>query len=185
MARQAKAKTTVDSEVTEAVVENTTASVIEEKTTVVKKEKELMDTDEIEVISLIPNVSYKDNKTGDMYEWENVGDTEFMFFGVLKEMRRGYKSYFNELWLKPLDSRVIKHFGLNKIYDKYEFLMDKAAYTRENITETCEGIIALPNGLKLTMFNKIKNFISNGEISDVNVIRTLERKLNIDLLYML
>ena len=69
MARTAKT-------VVEEVTGNTTAEMTEKMNEEIKKSttktvmEELRDSDEIEVISLVPNVSYKDSKTLDMYEWD-------------------------------------------------------------------------------------------------------------------
>ena len=81
----------------------------EEKNIVEKtvKSEPLRDTDEIIVESIVPNVSYKDSKTGDMYEWDEVGHTEPMTFDTLKNMWRSHKGYFRNMWLKPNDERVV------------------------------------------------------------------------------
>lgn len=145
----------------------------------------LRDTDEIKVISLIPNVSYKDSKTGDMYSWDTIGHVEFMTFDTLKNMWRNYKGYFRNMWLKPMDARVINQFGLTKTFEKYEFLMDASNYTKKNADAICEAISSTPNGLKFAICDKVKNFVIDGEVSDVAVIRTLERLLHIDLVELL
>ena len=46
----------------------------------------LQDDDDIEVQSMIPNVSYFDVKNQDYYEWKQVGDIEIMTFEALKNM---------------------------------------------------------------------------------------------------
>ena len=76
------------------------------------QEAPLLDTDEIEVVSLLPNVSYKDLRTNDYYRWDKVGDKETMSYDVIKNLWRNNKAYFRNLWLKPLDQRVIKKLGL-------------------------------------------------------------------------
>ena len=53
--------------------------------------KPLVDTDEIEVISLIPHVSYQDNRTNDFYEWEQVGHSEFLTYDTLKKYVAKFK----------------------------------------------------------------------------------------------
>ena len=106
------------------------------------KEEPLEDSDEIEVISLVPNVSYKDSKTLDMYEWTETGHLEYMTFDTLKNMWRNNKGYFKNLWLKPMDDRVINKFGLTKTFENYEYLMDGSNYTKKNINAICEAIKA-------------------------------------------
>lgn len=145
----------------------------------------LIDSDEIEVISLIPNVSYKDSRTGDMYQWDEVGHVETMTFETLKNMWRNNKGYFRNMWLKPNDERVINKFGVTKVFEKYELLMDESNYTRTNINEICSVISDTPNELKYSIVNKIKDLIANGKLSDVKVIRELEKHFKLDLISFL
>ena len=144
--------------------------------------KPLEDSEEIEVVSLIPNVSYKDSKTYDIYKWEEAGHIEYMSFDVLKNMWRNNKGYFKNMWLKPMDNRVIEKFGLTKTFEKYEYLMEASNYTRKNIDKICSAISDTPNGLKMSICNKVKNMVIHGDVTDVFVIRALERHLKIDLI---
>lgn len=146
-----------------------------------ERDKPLLDTDEIEVISLIPNVSYKDSHSGDFYEWDTVGHSEYLTFETLKNMWRNSKGYFRNMYLKPLDERVIERFKLENIYDKYEFLMDSSNYTKSGISKVCETISNSPNSLKFAICNKIKELVEAGEISDIFVIRSLEKQFDLDL----
>lgn len=157
----------------------------EENEKKVVKQETLNDFDEVEVVSLIPNVSYKDSKTGDFYEWDKIGHVEHMTFDVLKNMWRGHKGYFRNMWLKPNDDRVVNKFGLNKTFEKYEFLMDKSNYTRKDIDSICDVIANAPNGLKSAIYDKVKNLVIDGEITDVSVIRKLENHLKIELIEFL
>ena len=186
---------TTKSAVKVAAVEETTAAItvetVENMNEEIKKpakretKVELFDDEEIEVISLIPNVSYKDSKTGDFYEWDEVGHVEFMTVETLKNMWRNNKGYFKDLCLKPNDDRVINKFGLGNTYHKYEFLMDESNYTRKNIKNVCEAIADTPNGLKYSIVHKIKDLVVGGELTDIQVVRDLEKQLNLDLISLL
>lgn len=180
MARTTK---TVVEEVAENAAIETAEKMNEEVKKNTKKEvkEELRDSDEIEVVSLVPNVSYKDSKTLDMYEWDKVGHVEYMTFETLKNMWRNNKGYFKNMWLKPEDDRVINKFGLTKTFEKYEYLMEASNYTKKNIKNICEAISDTPNGLKFSICDKVKNLIADGELSDIGVIRELEKRLKIDL----
>lgn len=177
------AKTTVESTAENNII-NAVETMDEENKNIVKKvvKEELKDTDEIDVVSLVPNVSYKDSKTLDMYEWDKVGYVEPMSFETLKNMWRNNKGYFKNLWLKPCDDRVINKFGLTKTFEKYEYLMDASNYTRKNIDALCEAISDTPNGLKFAICDKIKSMVVNGEVTDASVLKALEKHLNIDLI---
>ena len=174
-------KTTVAAEDAVNAVENMN----EEEKNVTKKTikaEPLKDTDEIEIEALVPNVSYKDSKTGDMYEWDEVGHIEPITFDVLKNMWRSHKGYFRNMWLKPNDARVINQFGLTKTFEKYEYLMDASNYTKKNIKSVCDAICETPNGLKFAICTKVNNLVSEGELTDIFVIRELEKRLKIDLI---
>lgn len=179
----ARRKTTAPADVAENVVETPveTVDTTKAKTTKQIMVEPLVDTDEIEVVSLIPNVSYKDSKTNDMYEWDDVGHVEYMDFGTLKNMWRNAKGYFRNMWLKPLDERVIKQFGLTSTFENYEYLMNQSTYVRKNISKFCDAIASAPNGLKYTVCNRVKALVMNGDISDIAVIKALDKELGMEL----
>lgn len=179
------ARTPTKSTIEDAVDTSVVEEMNQETTKITKKSIEvrpLEDSDEIEVMSLVPNVSYKDSKTLDMYEWHDVGHSEYMTFDTLKNLWRNNKGYFKNLWLKPMDDRVINKFGLTKTFEKYEYLMDSSNYIRKNISAICDAIKATPNGLKFAICDKVKNLVISGEVTDVSVIRELEKRLQIDLI---
>lgn len=172
--------------VTDEIV--STVEMMNEEEKVVKKTvkaEPLNDSDEIEVVSLVSNVSYKDSKTMDMYEWDVAGHVEPMSFETLKNMWRSDKGYFKNMWLKPNDERVINKFGLTKTFEKYEYLMDASNYTKKNINKICDAIANTPNGLKIAICDKVKTLVIDGEVTDVSVIRALENRLKIDLIEFL
>lgn len=142
----------------------------------------LDDSEEIPVISLIPHVSYFDKQTEDMYEWEEVGHIEYMTVETLKYMWRKNKGYFRNLWLKPMDERVLMKFGLVNIFENYEFLMEESNYSKDNLDKIITAIGKSSVGMKFTLVNKIKQFVSDGIICDVSVIKALGRKLDTDFL---
>ena len=182
------AKTATNSAVKDIDNVKTAEEMNEETTKTTKKSvkvEPLQDSDEIEVISLVPNVSYKDSKTLDMYEWHEVGHSEYMTFDTLKNLWRNNKGYFKNLWLKPMDDRVINKFGLTKTFEKYEYLMDGSNYTKKNINSICDAIKETPNDLKFSICNKVKNLVMSGEVTDIFVIKELEKRLQIDLIEFL
>lgn len=148
-------------------------------------EEALSDSDVLEVESLIPNVVYEDNRTGNYYEWGEIGHCEDMTFDEIKNMHRKHKAYFTDMWLKPLDERVIKKLGLSRTYDKYDFLVDESNYTNDNIDEMLNGISSAPASLKIAIVNRIKDMVADGTVSDIKVVRKLEKRLDIDLISFL
>lgn len=151
-----------------------------------KKKIELNNDDEVEVVALIPNVSYYDKATGDRYEWDNAGDIEYMTVDALQRMRRNSRGYFEDMYLKPNDERVIEKFGMQRYYDNHDYLMDSSNYTKENIAHIFDEFSKIrSNSLKSSIVNKIKDMVSTGELSDVSVIRAIEKRFDIDLISLL
>lgn len=148
-------------------------------------EDALSDSDMIEVESLIPNVVYEDSRTGNYYEWSEIGHCEDMAFDEIKNMHRKHKTYFTDMWLKPLDERVIKKLGLSRTYDKYDFLVDESNYTNDHIDEVLDGLSSAPASLKIAIVNRIKDMVADGAVSDIKVVRKLEKRLDIDLISFL
>lgn len=148
-------------------------------------EDALSDSDVLEVESLIPNVVYEDSRTGNYYEWEEIGHCEDMTFDEIKNMHRKHKAYFNDMWLKPLDERVIKKLGLSRTYDRYDFLIDESNYTNDHIDEVLDGLSSAPASLKIAIVNRIKDMVADGTVSDIKVVRKLEKRLDIDLISFL
>ena len=151
-----------------------------------KKKIELNNDDEVEVVALIPNVSYYDKATGDRYEWDNAGDVEYMTVDALQRMRRNSRGYFEDMYLKPNDERVIEKFGMQRYYENHDYLMDSSNYTKENIGHIFDEFSKIrSNSLKSSIVNKIKDMVSTGELSDVSVIRAIEKRFDIDLISLL
>lgn len=148
-------------------------------------DESIADSDEVEIVSLIPNVVYEDKRTSEYYQWDAVGQIETMTFDAVKAMHRKYKTYFNDMWLKPLDERVIKKLGLTRTYEKYDFLMDESNYTAKNIDAVLDGLSSASSGLKIAAVNRIKDMIEEGVVTDVKVIRKIEKRLDIDLISFL
>ena len=71
------------------------------------------------------------------------------------------------------------------LFNKYEYLMDASNYTKKNIKSICDEIVSTPNGLKFAICDKVKNMVISGDISDVSVIKELEKRLKIDLIEFL
>ena len=172
-----------------AAVEEAAASVVDVKDASSKPsepKRPLNGDDEVSVMSFVPyRVSYNDDAAFNKYVWEGVGDVQYMTFDALTRMRRNHPDYFNDMELKPEDERAIKKLNLNGLYDKYEHLMSADSYTRDSIAGVVEEIGKLRNGAKITVVHRIKGMVGSGDISDINVIRTIEKRLGIDLISIL
>ena len=185
MAGRPKKQTTTASATVEKtmVAEDSQEVVVKENVEEIEVElKPLEDGDDIEVMSLVPNVTYKDEKTYDYYEWREAGSVELVSFESLRNMYRNYRGYFKNLWLKPLDKRVLKQFKIEKLYDNYDKILDTDNYTLDTIGGICDEIHKLPNSAKISVLSLIRDKVDRGDIRDVKIIKSLEEKLRIELI---
>ena len=166
-------------------IEAVSEEAVIEKAETKKPKKQFSDTDEIEIQSIIPNVFYDDDKTGDSYHWESAGDVEVMTVDAVKRMYRNHRGYFTSMVLKPVDEAVCEMLGLTKMFKKYEALLTAEYYSRDKIDDICEEIAVIPNSVKGVIYNKINNMVATGEITDIQIIRKLEVKFGLDLISLL
>lgn len=171
-------KTTVATENVATVSNIDNAVVVDDVVEVVEP---LTDDTEIDVVAIVSGVSYYDRINDERYEWDNVGDIEVMTYKAIKVMWRHYKSYFKELKLKPNDERVIKTLGLTNTYKSYDNLLKVNNYTKDNINSVIEEIKGVPNGTKSSIYQKIRLWVNQGELTNVYVIRAIENGLGLDL----
>lgn len=176
-------QTSVKTKVDTPIVDVTEEKVVVEKPVkpITKPKKVKIDDDEeIEVEAFDSNVSYWDKLTDETYFWENVGDIIALPYSIIKNMWRNHKTYFRNFLLKPNDERVVSELGLDKTYEKYDFLVDGSQYTKDNIDNIIQTIKSGNNGFKSAIFNNIKNMIVAGDITDVSVIIKLGKAFDID-----
>jgi hypothetical protein len=168
--------------VTPTVKEKVEEKVVEPKT---KVKVDIADDEDVEIISLNPNVSYHDKATDETYHWGEVGEINTLPFSVVKNMWRNHKNYFRYFYLKPLDERVIDKLGLTKTYEKYNFLTDSSSYTKDNVNKIINTLNENTIAFKSAICNSIKSMIIEGKISDLYVVRTLGRYFDVDFIALL
>ena len=95
---------------------------------------------------------------------------------ILVDAQKGNSNIIN---IKGDEIICIDH---HPTFEKYEYLMDGSNYTKKNVGAICDAIKKTPNGLKFAICNKVKNLVISGELTDVFVIRELEKRLQIDLI---
>ena len=170
----------------EDTTKNTVVKTVNKKAKVAKSKKpELKDDEEINVVSLVANVSYWDKSTDETYKWVEIGEVIPMTFAVIKNMWRNYKNYFRNFYLKPLDERVVDKLVLKKTYEKFEFLTDGSQYTKANLDKILSAIDGSNNAFKSAICNNIKSMINDGEITNVSIIMALGKKFDVDFISLL
>lgn len=127
-------------------------------------------------------LTYKARSTNAIYRWNNIGAIEYMSVAELNEMNNYKRSYLNKPLVVLLDERAIKKFRLQSVYEnvaKINNLKHLFKQTPAVIERTIDN--ALDVNMRDILISKSRQMIKNGTLTDINVIKLLERKLQHDL----
>jgi hypothetical protein len=171
-------KTTKKTVAAEKSVATSDKVVETKKTKVVEIDKDEL----IDVVALVPNVSYYDKKTDERYEWTEVGEVTAVPYEVIENIWKQYKDYFRGLVIKPMDERVIEKLKLGNIFEKYEIFTNPDNYTKGNIGEVIESLKKASPRVKTSVYTIIKTFITDGRITDVQSIMKLDKEFDLNLI---
>lgn len=126
---------------------------------------------------------YIDKTTGEEHSWGEFGDEVDMTVGSLQRARSSQKRFFEDNWWLFDDPEVIEFLHAEQWY--------KNALSYEEFDTVFDGTIkdieeivgALSVGQKLAVSFCAKKKIKSGELSDLNLIKSLEKILNTELIY--
>ncbi|MEG2289636.1 MAG: hypothetical protein RSC24_06675 [Clostridium sp.] len=131
------------------------------------------------VIAGIGDVKYIDKKTGDEYLWPEEGSTEYLTVDTLKRMIGRSPTFLKEPWIKIVDNEdAIEVLGLKDLYRKIEAIDDINSIIEMSDNELYDIINGLSRGYRETLATNIMSKVSSGELTNILVIRRLERILD-------
>ena len=142
----------------------------------------LNDDTRITVEAHVPAVYYTCPVTFETFSWLEVGDTQEMTFKQLRIMNAKHPRYFTEKWLQPNEENVMKKLRLDKIFAVKVNRGDMKKFCGDNIKEVEQILTALSSNAKNELAPKITNYIKAGKITNVKMIRLLEKQLGIELM---
>lgn len=144
--------------------------------------KLIKDSDSFEVVSCVPNVYYTCPKTLDSFIWADVGDVEILTFAQLKLMRNAHIGYFSKGILAIRDENAMTKLGLDK-YLKPKFAKkDYRVICGHDFSDAKDKILCMSDADKEQYRENIVRDVKNGKISNVKIIRLLEKEFDLELL---
>ncbi|MBQ3543549.1 MAG: hypothetical protein IJA34_00955 [Lachnospiraceae bacterium] len=144
--------------------------------------KTIKDSDKIVVKSLKPNVYYTCPKTMDTFIWAEVGEVQSMTFAQIKLMKNKHKGYFTKKMLYPQNEAAIEKLGLNKIFAiKFE-RKDWQVLFGNNVEEAREKIGFVPASERAAFIKKVENYVKQGRIVNIKIIKLLEKEFDVELM---
>ena len=170
-----KAKTMVEENTNEDIVEIENNVVIEEVKPVIAKEKKVFtDSDYILCRSVWSGGLNVTSQSGNLYEFKDYGsECEINYRDLVTLIRRGSSHIFTPRFV-ILDEDFLKDFPtVQKVYGTMYTRNDLVEILDLPITQMKKAIEKLPKATKDSMRNLISTQISNGKLDSISKVRTL------------
>lgn len=127
-------------------------------------------------------LTYKARSTNAIYRWNQIGAIEYMTVAELNEMNNYKRAYLNKPLVILMDERAIKKFRLQKVYENVAQINNLKSLFKSDMA-TIERTIdtALDANMRDILISKVRQMIKNGTLTNINIIKLLEKKLQHDL----
>lgn len=146
-----------------------------------KKKINVHDVVEVENISA-GTLVYISKKDGSEWIFERPHDTQLMEIQELVHMKGSNKAFFQNQWVKVLDPEVEKYLHLGQYY--------KNALNQEDIDKLFEleadelehMIDKVVAGTKIAILKTARDKFESGELTNVRLIKVIEKKFKVQLI---
>lgn len=127
-------------------------------------------------------LTYKARSTNAIYRWNQIGAIEYMTVAELNEMNNYKRAYLNKPLVILMDERAIKKFRLQKVYENVAQINNLKSLFKSDMS-TIERTIdtALDANMRDILISKVRQMIKNSTLTNINIIKLLEKKLQHDL----
>lgn len=125
---------------------------------------------------------YKSRSNNATYIWNEIGAVEHMTVAAITEMNNYNIDFLRKPMVILLDERAVKHFRLTEVYEnvaKINNLKQLFKSDLETISKTINSVLEV--GMRDILISKVRTMYKKKVLTDINVIKMLEKKLQFDL----
>jgi hypothetical protein len=126
-------------------------------------------------------VFYRSKRTGVEWSLFEYGETSEIPLDELISLKNAHRRYLNDTWLIILDEDVVKHLGLQKLYENVLTPDELDRFYRLPADQVIEILSKMPKGMQETVVGQAMIRTENKTLSDLNVIRAIEDTLKVDI----
>lgn len=127
-------------------------------------------------------LTYKARSTNAIYRWNQIGAIEYMTVAELNEMNNYKRAYLNKPLVILMDERAIKKFRLQKVYENVAQINNLKSLFKSDMSTIEKTIgMAIDANMRDILISKVRQMIKNGTLTNINIIKLLEKKLQHDL----
>lgn len=126
---------------------------------------------------------YRSSRTGEKFKWSEFGAEQEMELRELRNAKNTYKKYFEKNWFMFSDefAWVIDYLGVSNYYKNAISIAEFDNIFEKSPDELTEIINGLSDGQKKAVAFRAKTLIADEKIDSINLIRTLETVLGVEL----
>lgn len=127
-------------------------------------------------------LTYKSRSTNAVFRWNQIGAIQYMTVAELNEMNNHKSGFLNKPLVILMDERAVKKFRLTPVYENVAKLNNLKEVFNSDMG-TIERVVddALRVNMRDILINKVRQMYKTKKLTDINVIRLLEKKLSFDL----
>lgn len=125
---------------------------------------------------------YKSRSNNATYIWNEIGAVEHMTIAAITEMNNYNIDFLRKPMVILLDERAIKQFRLTEVYEnvaKINNLRQLFNSDINNISKAIDNVLAV--NMRDIFISKVRTMYKKKTLTDINIIRLIERKLQFDL----
>lgn len=127
-------------------------------------------------------LTYRARSTNAIFRWNQIGAIEYMTVAELNEMNNYKRSYLNKPLVILLDERAIQKFRLQHAYENVAKINNLKELFKKDADEIKSTIkFALDVNMRDILISKTRQMIKAGTLTNINIIRLLEKELQFDL----
>ena len=124
-------------------------------------------------------LTYKARSTNAIYRWNQIGAIEYMSVAELNEMNNYKRAYLNKPLVILMDERAIKKFRLQRVYENVAQINNLKSLFKSDMASIERTIdTAVDANMRDILISKVRQ---NGTLTNINIIKLLEKKLQHDL----
>lgn len=150
-----------------------------------RKQEEVISSDEeIAVRSVtLGGTTWISPKTNAHYRWNEFGATEYIPFGELVTLNNTKRAFLFKPMVIISDERAIRYFRLQETYEKVAQIHNlKKIFDTNNLAEISKVLDTIIHvNMRDVAISKIRDMRKTGDLSNIDIIQLVERKLCFDL----
>ena len=128
-------------------------------------------------------LTYKSRTTNAVFRWNQIGSIQPMTVAEINEMNNHKTDFLRKPLVILMDERAIKKFRLTGVYENVAKINNLSAVFNSGDLNKIDNVItdALSVNMRDILISKVRQMYKAKKLTDINILRLLEKRLQFDL----